>query len=70
MTNIMVANNLLFVVCVMFCTCRTMDQLEALLARTSMLEAEVAELRHGHLAPHGHPASPGPRQLSVFHGVN
>ena len=35
-----------------------MDQLEALLARMSMLEAEVAELRRGHLAPPAPP--PGP----------
>ena len=41
----------------MFGTCRTMDQLEALLARMSMLEAEVAELRRG---PPGPPAPPAP----------
>ena len=37
-----------------------MDQVEALLARMSMLEAEVAELRHGHPAPPAPPPAPPP----------
>ena len=45
------------------------------MARMSMLEAEVAELRHGHLAPPpapppGPPAPPPPHPRSLFHGVN
>ena len=35
-----------------------MDQLDALMARMSMLEAEVARLLHGHLAPPAPPAPP------------
>ena len=56
----------------MFCIRRAMDQRGELLARLSVLEAEVAELRHGHLAPLGPlapPAPPGPHPRSLFHGV-
>jgi len=42
----------------MFGTCRTMDQVEALMARMGMVEAEVVELRRGHLAPPAPPPAP------------